>query len=188
MVTGSDSGNSCSIALPYKFGKLSRFDNTEKFMSMGGSWQLRGDPSNWRPYVVKELYYQILECQVWITWPKPTFLSILRSWDFNFNIGGTFLIWLKFNLASHSVGGIPFFWLLLVRVVLMTLSFTTSLFPGTPHFSRTLAQAFSWGTSVSWLREILGNFLKQCHYMVTLVTFPGRAWTCCFVHLTCPRT
>ena len=37
VVTGRDSGKSCSIVLSYKLGKLSRFDNIEKFMSMGAN-------------------------------------------------------------------------------------------------------------------------------------------------------
>ena len=73
--------------------------------------------------------------------------------DFNFDIDGTFFVWLKFNLASYSVGGFSFFWPPLINVVLMTLSFTTSLLPVAPHFLRTFVQDFSYGTSVSWLRE-----------------------------------
>ena len=29
--------------------------------------------------------------------------------DFNFDIDSTFFVWLKFNLASYSVGGFSFF-------------------------------------------------------------------------------
>ena len=66
MIGERDSVNSCSIALPHKFAKLWKFDNIEKFMSMGGKWKIITGGSG-------------------ITWAKPMFLSILRSSDFNFD-------------------------------------------------------------------------------------------------------
>ena len=34
------------------------------------------------------------------------------------------------------------------------------------------------------LERILGNFIKQCHYVVAIATLPCRKRACCFVHLT----
>ena len=116
---------------------------------MWGNWWLREDPSNWRPYLVTQ--FSSTAGVLCITWGKSIFLSILRSWDFTFRINGSFFIWLKFSLASYSVGSIPFFWSLLIMVFLMTLSFKTSLFPGTSQFLKTLVQTSFLGTSVSWL-------------------------------------
>ena len=110
----------------------------------------------------------------------PFFWFLLFSCAFY--IDDTFFVWFKISLASYSVDSISFFWSILIKVVLMKVCLTTSLFPGTPHFLRTLLQSFSWGTSVSWL--IFVNLLKQCHYVVTIASFPCRAWACCFVHLT----
>ena len=46
-----------------------------------------------------------------MTWEgqKQYFYQFYESWNFNFSFDGTFLICLKFSLASYAVGVIPFF-------------------------------------------------------------------------------
>ena len=132
-------------------------------------------PGTWRPHLVKELSPNTGGSRT--TWAKSVFLSILRSSDFNFNIDGKFSKWRKFNLASYSVSGIPFFRSLLIIFV-----------PRNFLLSKNTCRCFFLGYLSKLVETTLGNFKKQSHYVVAIAKFPCRKWAYCFVHLTCPLT